>query len=860
MGMGLLSTKAGVLLFGTAVVLCLNGLAAAQAPFVKQDDYAGIVVLINEKASDTEKAAAAEFVDYWKRISGRGALMTKKPLKNIGLNVWIGREGVPDELLNQVKLDGLGPDGFCIQTLRLKKRGPGHLLIVGGKENGTLYGVYQFLEDYLGVRFLTPDVTYVPKAPPAYIPEIDVRHVPQIQRRQLTYDIYGMQGVPDDKRAAYARHMRWCASPQFGLFVHTAFTLVPPDKYFAEHPDFYSEINGKRVAPLGIDLTVPANMAQHGDLRTQLCMSNPKVAETIVAELKPRMQAAPDTQVWSVSQMDWDAYCTCDACREINDREGTPMGAWLTGINRVADMIRGEFPNNYIETLAYQWSRKPPRTLVPRDNVIVSLCSIECDYSRPITDTTSAVNKAFADDLMGWSRIAKNLFMWDYPANCYFSQIPYPNFNVLNTNYAFYAQHNVKGMFLCGGSGFADDLGALRCYLLSHLLWKPDTDIRPLMNDFIEIYYQDTAPYIRSYIDLMTRTVRAKGAVMHCLEKGTWIDANTVIQAEEIFKQAFATAKNDAVKQRLEDLYSSVRYCAIVCPPKIDIADGKFTLTRPPCMTVEEYIKHLESRGFKTFNSQSVSDYVIERTGKVAPPRSEESTIEVIENADHLVWIVPALKGSVIRWRDKRLGVELLRGYECYGGEPGTWQDWTNTPGRPESPVADVYEVADRKPESLTLRAKREDGLVIERSMTLGADGIEVALTLSNPTDKPLSADVKIHPEFFAQGEMPEIFTYKDRRWLRQNERTNARAEAEGKYISLDGESQLAFHLPARKLSVVCTFDPKEIAGLLWFYNTASDAQQCNLELLPKSDPLGPGEKRTLPGIYSVIRGKPAGM
>jgi hypothetical protein len=123
----------------------------------------------------------------------------------------------------------------------------------------------------------------------------------------------------------------------------------------------------------------------------------------------------------------------------------------------------------------------------------------------------------------------------------------------------------------------------------------------------------------------MTRTVQAKGAVMHCLEKGQWIDADTVAQAEEIFKQAFAAAKNDAVKQRLEDVYSSVRYCAIVCTPKNELKDGKLTLTRPPCMTVEDYIKHLESRGFKTFNEQSVPEYVMERTGKVAPPRSEES-------------------------------------------------------------------------------------------------------------------------------------------------------------------------------------------------------------------------------------------
>ena len=43
----------------------------------------------------------------------------------------------------------------------------GHVLIAGGNGLATSYGVYQFVEDYLGVRFLTPDLTYVPNAPPA---------------------------------------------------------------------------------------------------------------------------------------------------------------------------------------------------------------------------------------------------------------------------------------------------------------------------------------------------------------------------------------------------------------------------------------------------------------------------------------------------------------------------------------------------------------------------------------------------------------------------------------------------------------------------------------------------------------------
>ena len=38
------------------------------------------------------------------------------------------------------------------------------------------------------------------------------------------------------------------SSQQFAGFVHTFYPLVPPAKYFAAHPEWYSEIRGKRTA------------------------------------------------------------------------------------------------------------------------------------------------------------------------------------------------------------------------------------------------------------------------------------------------------------------------------------------------------------------------------------------------------------------------------------------------------------------------------------------------------------------------------------------------------------------------------------------------------------------------------------
>jgi hypothetical protein len=38
-------------------------------------------------------------------------------------------------------------------------------------------------------------------------------------------------------------------------------------------------------------------------------------------------------------------------------------------LNKVAEAVEKEFPDVLVESLAYQYTRKPPKTIKPRDNV-----------------------------------------------------------------------------------------------------------------------------------------------------------------------------------------------------------------------------------------------------------------------------------------------------------------------------------------------------------------------------------------------------------------------------------------------------------------------------------------------------------
>ena len=77
-----------------------------------------------------------------------------------------------------------------------------------------------------------------------------------------------------------------------GFFVHTFSRLVPPEKYFKDHPEYFSLVNGKR---------------QNG--YAQLCCTNPDVIRICTEEIRKAMRAQPQATVFSVSQNDCDKHC-----------------------------------------------------------------------------------------------------------------------------------------------------------------------------------------------------------------------------------------------------------------------------------------------------------------------------------------------------------------------------------------------------------------------------------------------------------------------------------------------------------------------------------------------------------------------
>lgn len=444
----------------------------------------------------------------------------------------------------------------------------GENLVFGGNGRGLLYGVYAFLEDELGIRFFNPDVTHVPRRSRIEIGALDRTDAPVMEYREpsiweVRSNEYAVRRrVNGNFSRSRVEKFGGGVGYALGYFVHTFTRLLPPDIYFDEHPEYYAEINGQRIRE-----------------KTQLCLSNPEVLELVKKRVLEELRKQPDSMLFSVSQDDNYNGCTCPKCRAVDEEEGSMAGSMIRFVNQVAEAVEEEFPDVVIDTLAYQYTRKPPKLTRPRHNVSVRLCSIECCFIHPLRecrcDDPDAPNidlsAPFAEDLIGWGKICNRLYVWDYVTNFSHYWMPHPNFHVLADNVRFFAENGVKGVFEqgCAAPGGGEFTG-LRSYILSKALWNPDLDENLLIDEYLTGVYGTAAPYLRKYLETVYDAANAAGKHLYCFNHPDkpWHTMDLVEKCEKLFDEAEKVADNEEILLRIQKQRLAVRYLRILLTPK----------------------------------------------------------------------------------------------------------------------------------------------------------------------------------------------------------------------------------------------------------------------------------------------------
>jgi len=494
-------------------------------------------IVIPADALPSEKYAAEELKTYLQKITGATLPVVTDATPGGKTEILLGNVGHLKASKRKVDFAALGEEGFVIRTEGSR------LLIAGGRPRGTLYGVYTLLEEHLGVRWFTPEVEGVPQTNRLVLPRLDVSFSPKL----LCRDVFWTEMMRNADFAARHRlngqHYRLTekhggAYAVFFPFVHSFDSLIPKD-LFKDHPEYFPWIDGKRV-----------------DGYVQRCLSNPEVVQLAKKNVRQWIKEHPEATIISVSQNDTGKWCQCEKCKALDDAEGSPAASMIKFVNTVAEDIEQDYPRLLIETLAYQYTRKPPKSIQPRANVIVRLCSIECCFAHSLAGCPSGENRRFRDDIVAWQPVAKRLYVWDYTPNFAHYVMPFPNFNVLQPNVQFFADHNVQGLFEQGNynGGISADLGALRAYLLAKLVWDPKTDLQRHQREFIKAYYGKAAPKITEYLELVQQQVKDTSVHAHIFDppRAKYLNAEFATAADKLLAEAEAMAESDAVRQRVQ--------------------------------------------------------------------------------------------------------------------------------------------------------------------------------------------------------------------------------------------------------------------------------------------------------------------
>ncbi len=428
----------------------------------------------------------------------------------------------------------------------------GDIYLSGAGTHGTLYAAYALLEAFADCHWYADTLEVIPASERVTAPHgCDIRYTPFFEYRETDWRSWKNRDYAAANRMNGSAYRSvpagWGGSVVYlSGFAHTLTNqFCASGSYFETHPEYF---------------------ALHGKARTpnQLCLTNPDVLRIVTAEVLDMLRRTYDPslplQIVSLTQHDNGDYCECDACAALDKANGSHAGTMVTFANAVADAVReAGYENAAIDTFAYQYTRKPPTQVRPRDNVIIRLCSIECCFGHTMDDPACRQNASFMEDLAGWSKICDRIYVWDYGTNYGETFNFFPNLHVLQRNMQIFYENHVRGVYgegnyytdLCEGE-FSD----LRSYLQCRLMADPYLDYDAEMNGFLEAYYGDGWQEIREFIDLCcdkgVSAISHAGIYQRANRSLPKLTGRDVTRCDTLWQTAKEKAQDDTYRARVE--------------------------------------------------------------------------------------------------------------------------------------------------------------------------------------------------------------------------------------------------------------------------------------------------------------------
>ncbi|MBP1991703.1 DUF4838 domain-containing protein [Paenibacillus eucommiae] len=498
-----------------------NNLTAGGNVILANNGSALYQVFVHSDADSMEQHAAEELTDYLTQVTGAPFQLTADTAPPNDPVVLVGRNALTESLVPELAGNTLGDDGFVIRKINQ------NIIIAGSHSRGTMYGVNYFLDNYVGVKWFAPEYTYVPDTSILEVTVDDDIQIPRFEYREM----YVSDGNNEQYRAhnllngKYADRYNHVPQSEPGLNswsqywpdeVHNFYSIVPQTQYH----------NGRQL------LAMDENVRQIA-------------ADKLIDKINQRISEGKDAS-YGFSQED-DIWIPDPASQAFADQHGGSLAApTFDLLNDVAQRVSAVIPGARIGTLAYMFSLEAPTNMAIEDNIVITFAPIFKDHGRAINSTQ---NQFYKDNIDKWAAISDNLILWDYLTdyNGGGYLMPYPVLNAMGQTLQYIAQfpafkgyfgQQMQNIYAPGETGFA----YLRAWVAAKLLWNPNQDYQQLINEFVQGYYGDAAPYISSYLNSLEQAYAQSDSVLTISTPITssFLNFDLMYQADGLFEQAAA--------------------------------------------------------------------------------------------------------------------------------------------------------------------------------------------------------------------------------------------------------------------------------------------------------------------------------
>jgi hypothetical protein len=454
-------------------------------------------IVLADPASAVERQAAAELAEQLKAISGATLAITNQACSN---SVCLHLGASARARLDWPKIrSGLSDDGFVIRTL------PEGLAIAGDSDLGTLYGVYAFLEEGLGVRWLMPGNhgTVAPPRTTVQIGMLDRRETPSFRFRWIGNDAWALHNRCNVNLTVAGQR----AGVTWQFDFHSFADVMPRSECGRSHPEYYSLVNGQRS-------NLPGDKARRG---WQLCTSNPQLVEEYARRINARLDRDPGIRVISISPNDGGQFCECTNCRALDRPDPDWYARYSDRLavfnNAVARRVRERHPEVLVKGGAYGRYLRVPADPDYRmePNQAVQACHTYACYNHPVADDQCAFNKdCFRTDLEKWAKLTPHLFIYEYYQKGAWAGLPWPIVHSVRKDLPYYQRLGVEG-FYSQYTADAFPSSAVVLYVAVKLAWNVNLEVDELLADYYQACYQEAAEPMRRYHERLERAMTAYG-------------------------------------------------------------------------------------------------------------------------------------------------------------------------------------------------------------------------------------------------------------------------------------------------------------------------------------------------------------